>query len=204
MADGAIQTEYQGHLFRSRLEARWAVFFDTAGIPWKYEQEGYEVDGNRYLPDFWLPEDEVWVEVKGDPDGLRKDMDRMNAILGPNSTLPGFKDARCPLLILGDVPNVSANQTVMHPCLSRSDGMLTRTYGFFVSRKSMGATLLWDRQQSWMYIPHGRYVWTGVSNTPEAWDPKPWVWETPGHLPLILDAYKAARQARFEHGANGR
>lgn len=25
----AIQTEYNGYLFRSRLEARWAVFFDA-------------------------------------------------------------------------------------------------------------------------------------------------------------------------------
>ena len=28
----AIQTEYNGYLFRSRLEARWAVFFDACGV----------------------------------------------------------------------------------------------------------------------------------------------------------------------------
>ena len=48
----AIETMYKGYHFRSRLEARWAVFFDTLGIPWKYENEGYEkeistVDGDK-------------------------------------------------------------------------------------------------------------------------------------------------------------
>lgn len=36
----AIQTEYNGYLFRSRLEARWAVFFDAMGIEYEYEPEG--------------------------------------------------------------------------------------------------------------------------------------------------------------------
>ena len=38
----AIETFYKGYHFRSRLEARWAVFFETLGIPWKYEVEGFE------------------------------------------------------------------------------------------------------------------------------------------------------------------
>lgn len=51
----AIQTKYKGYHFRSRLEARWAVFFDALGIEWEYEPEGFELsDGTRYLPDFWL------------------------------------------------------------------------------------------------------------------------------------------------------
>ena len=33
----AVQTEYNGYKFRSRLEARWAVFFDTLGIEYEYE-----------------------------------------------------------------------------------------------------------------------------------------------------------------------
>jgi hypothetical protein len=32
-----------GYRFRSRLEARWAVFFDVAGIPWQYEPEGFDL-----------------------------------------------------------------------------------------------------------------------------------------------------------------
>lgn len=49
----AIETHYKGYRFRSRLEARWAVFFDNIGLEWVYEPEGFELgDGVRYLPDF--------------------------------------------------------------------------------------------------------------------------------------------------------
>lgn len=52
----AIETVYKGYRFRSRLEARWAVFFDTAGIKWDYEPEGYDLgEHGYYLPDFFLP-----------------------------------------------------------------------------------------------------------------------------------------------------
>jgi len=61
----AIETLYHGCRFRSRLEARWAVFFDTLGIPWEYEKEGYVLEGMKYLPDFWLPEQDCFFEVKG-------------------------------------------------------------------------------------------------------------------------------------------
>ena len=32
-----IETIYKGYRFRSRLEARWAVFFDALGIEYEYE-----------------------------------------------------------------------------------------------------------------------------------------------------------------------
>lgn len=60
----AIETHYKGYRFRSRLEARWAVFFDALGIRWEYEKEGFSLPSGPYLPDFWLPEFEVWAEVK--------------------------------------------------------------------------------------------------------------------------------------------
>ena len=60
----AIETEYNGYRFRSRLEARWAVFFDALGIRYEYEPEGFEFDGVRYLPDFYLPEFGLYVEIK--------------------------------------------------------------------------------------------------------------------------------------------
>jgi hypothetical protein len=51
----AIETKYKGCRFRSRLEARWAVFFDVLGVAWEYEPEGFELGGGvRYLPDFAL------------------------------------------------------------------------------------------------------------------------------------------------------
>lgn len=91
------ETKYKGCRFRSRLEARWAVFFDTLSIKWWYEPERFDLqfdlaefvsasdgeilpqlaehhrslieslDGKKYwyLPDFYLPELNYWIEVKG-------------------------------------------------------------------------------------------------------------------------------------------
>ncbi len=62
----AIETVYKGYRFRSRLEARWAVFFDALGVKWEYEKEGYDLGRDGwYLPDFWLTDWQMWVEVKG-------------------------------------------------------------------------------------------------------------------------------------------
>jgi hypothetical protein len=60
-----IETTYDGIRFRSRTEARWAVFFDIAGIRYEYEKEGYVLPSGPYLPDFWLPDLNMWLEVKG-------------------------------------------------------------------------------------------------------------------------------------------
>lgn len=59
-----IETRYKGYRFRSRLEARWAVFFDALAIPWDYELEGFYCDGGMYLPDFYLPSIGCYAEVK--------------------------------------------------------------------------------------------------------------------------------------------
>jgi hypothetical protein len=61
-----IETFYKGYRFRSRLEARWAVFFDALGIKWEYEIEGYDLGGDigYYLPDFWIPEFKSFLEIK--------------------------------------------------------------------------------------------------------------------------------------------
>jgi hypothetical protein len=37
MSYSPIVTEYAGARFRSRLEARWAAFFDLCGWRWEYE-----------------------------------------------------------------------------------------------------------------------------------------------------------------------
>jgi hypothetical protein len=57
----AIETTYRGARFRSRLEARWAAFFDLLGWRWEYEP----IDLNGYIPDFiLLLHQPVLVEVK--------------------------------------------------------------------------------------------------------------------------------------------
>lgn len=94
----AIQTEYRGRLFRSRLEARWAVIFDYLGIKYEYEEQGYDVGyGIRYLPDFILYGGQercphkLYVEVKGEMN--RNDAAKMKL----------FAESK-PLYIVGAIP----------------------------------------------------------------------------------------------------
>lgn len=62
------EVSYSGRIFRSKLEARWAVFLDLLSINWDYEPCHYQVGEDLwYLPDFYLPELAVWLEVKGVP-----------------------------------------------------------------------------------------------------------------------------------------
>lgn len=68
----AIPTMYAGVQFRSRLEARWAAFFDLLGWEWEYEP----IDLKGWIPDFllrgrsslpcfdWANVEGVLVEVK--------------------------------------------------------------------------------------------------------------------------------------------
>lgn len=74
----AIDTTYKGYRFRSRTEAKWAIFLDHAGVPWEYEPQGYVLDCEPYLPDFLLypgTELQSWLEIKAkfpDKDEIRK------------------------------------------------------------------------------------------------------------------------------------
>jgi len=61
MTPKGIPTIYKGYQFRSRLEAKWAVFFDLCEWNWEYEP----VDFKGWIPDFALyGKDVVYVEVK--------------------------------------------------------------------------------------------------------------------------------------------
>ena len=62
MTTRAIPTKYAGRQFRSRLEARWATFFDLVG--WRYEYEPFDLRG--WIPDFALigKQQTTLVEVK--------------------------------------------------------------------------------------------------------------------------------------------
>lgn len=56
-----IETRYRGRLYRSRLEARWAAFFDLLGWPFEYEP----LDLPGWIPDFEIRgSTPVLVEVK--------------------------------------------------------------------------------------------------------------------------------------------
>jgi len=74
-----LETLWNGNRYRSRLEARWAVFLESLKIDFEYEREGYQTKSGRgYLPDFWLPNVGVrgvappgtWLEIKpNEPSG---------------------------------------------------------------------------------------------------------------------------------------
>lgn len=106
----AIQTEYRGYLFRSRLEARWAVFFDACKVLWEYEPEGYDLgDGLYYLPDFLLHGVEgraggdLYVEVKGCMND--KDAEKINRFVNLGKKDPSlFGKSKTATLVVGDIP----------------------------------------------------------------------------------------------------
>ena len=60
----AIDTQYNGYRFRSRLEARWAIYFDLIGLEYQYEPEGIRINSTTYLPDFYIPKFNTYVEIK--------------------------------------------------------------------------------------------------------------------------------------------
>lgn len=119
-----IPTFYAGVTFRSRLEARWAVFFDVLDVPWRYEPEGFQCPSGWYLPDFWLPHHKIWLEIKGaeseaeiDPTDLNRwhefaaaALPQLHDPLGHISPLPVEWHGR-PLLAYGDIPNPHGSQT---------------------------------------------------------------------------------------------
>lgn len=94
----AIQTEYAGCLFRSRLEARWAVVFDVLGLKWRHEAEGFELsNGQRYLPDF-LIDGLGWIEIKPT---VELDDDKWTVFCEDHGKQEGFRAYR----FTGDIPD---------------------------------------------------------------------------------------------------
>lgn len=183
-----IETRYKGYRFRSRLEARWAVFFDALGLHWEYEPESFELpNGQRYLPDFKVrypgrAPNEVhyeWFEVK--PDYRISDRDY--------SKLLQFAEHMDRIIVLDGPPAVG-----MYPALELSkyigrDGFETELAAFKDAlseypEKRHGYALWCDRNRLW---------WDGAEN-----------YFSPttdfGCYTVIEDAVAAARGARFEFG----
>ena len=95
----AIETEYNGYKFRSRLEARWAVFFDYLGISYEYEPEGFQMDDTTcYLPDFYIPEWDAYIEVKGNRPNVANELKK---------TVKFVNHSLNRVLILSDIPDGS-------------------------------------------------------------------------------------------------
>lgn len=84
-------TIYRGTRYRSRLEARWAVFFDTLQIPAQYEPTPVRLPSGVYIPDFWLPTNLLYIECKPQP--------HARPVLARLAELTHATDRRCALLV---------------------------------------------------------------------------------------------------------
>ena len=110
----AIETEYKGRKYRSRLEAKWAVFFDLCS--WQYEYE--PIDFNGWFPDFALYGANghiVYVEVKPVKQFPQNVADKVMRAY-PN------KNPHLELMILGVGPDSQAH--VKHLCWGQSLGWI--------------------------------------------------------------------------------
>src|SRR5690625_2304014 len=177
-----IETRYKGYRFRSRLEARWAVFFDALGIEWQYEPEGYVLeDGTWYLPDFWLPQIGKYVEVKGgNPTGGEQDK------CGMLARATG-KDV---WLTFGDIPYPGPDNASGY--IFPSDGGWD-CYYWFTSCHMCG-------QFDITFGGRGARVKCGCDHSGHGNGDKCYNSDDP----RIMEAYAIARSARFEHGEVGR
>jgi hypothetical protein len=109
----SVATRYNGILFRSRLEARWAVFLNEAGIAFDYERYFIRARNGTYrgVPDFTLPGRlPFFAEAKGfaPPEifarllALARVVSAGVVVLGH---IPGPTDSRWPCVLMSK-PNV--------------------------------------------------------------------------------------------------
>lgn len=174
----AIETNYKGYRFRSRLEARWAVFFDSLYVPYEYEQQGFELkSGVRYLPDFWLPTWKMWVEIKPvPPDG--KELHKLNSFADECSD-----DLRRSLyLIVGNPwPREHIVEDLRHGI----------TYGLFMECRKCNGVYLGEMEGEELvgFCTIGPHTCGDHDKWPSS---------------ACEKAYKAARSARFEYGETPR
>lgn len=195
----AIETQYAGCRFRSRLEARWAVFFDHLGIEWAYEPEGIEVaDGTRYLPDFWIPDWQLHVEVKAE----MSHVDFLKTLRVMPLRKPADNQFRNQLLILGPIPR---------PGFAWTHGRLDVLGG------CMDSVFIADAYFSHFPVTYPHQVGHLCRLDVSAWLAglpeqtqffRKVLVEAQHHPRLTVDptvdaAYQAARSARFEFGESG-
>jgi hypothetical protein len=202
----AIETVYKGYRFRSRLEARWAVFFDVLGVEWVYEPEGFEsIDGYRYLPDFRIQLDKTtyWVEVKGDPDWLKKEFDTVFHIHDFGGILPNFSqngnEDEVPngLILLGEIPMPQFGLMFV-PVIGHRKGV--NLYWRVFTDDSLKK----HDQIALIYLGINRdenYLHDLKDQDQLSFQPK--ILKTPRAYQGIEKALTAARSARFEHGERG-
>jgi hypothetical protein len=56
---------YKGFFMRSSYELKFAKFLDNQKIKWLYEPKAFDLINTTYRPDFYLPETDEYIEIKG-------------------------------------------------------------------------------------------------------------------------------------------
>lgn len=188
----ALETFYNGYRFRSRLEARWAVFFDAAGLRYRYEPEGYRLsDGTAYLPDFFLPELNIFAEIKAG-----RNLDDGKAERFARDYTDFDSDFGGVLVCYGD-PYIM-DLRFLSFCESDADGggqfdtdAAMDVCSFLIDTDTGEPFLLIEAEKAELAFHNARRV-NGLYYRPKHVDP----------FPIRVAAAKA-RQARFEHGEHG-
>ena len=187
----AIETVYKGYRFRSRTEARWAVFFDTLGVKYTSEPEGYVFkDGTHYLPDFYLPNANMFFEVKG-LELSKEDKSKIDKLIiysGKNVAI-GYSDMSFQATsICGEDEN--GNKTCF---LDGKDGSWLIQCHSCEEYQFIGMTGSWECRGCGYYNGDSGFDQYCSGNWPDSYQ-----WSKP--YGEVLDAFIKARQARFEHG----
>lgn len=202
-----IETNYKGCRFRSRLEARWAVFFDNLGIKWEYEPEGFELpDGTRYLPDFYLPRSKTYAEVKPPKAGCVQEIERACRFVGEN----GIKR----LIILSNIPNLDGGWPY-HPIVYYNNLWLTTEVDYIEFPQGDNWCVEISDLDHWLReMKYGEIYYSDAHEATEEgiakmydrmsikyanYEDFPYNAETS----FTYQAYVAARSARFEFGEEG-
>ena len=185
----AIETVYQGYRFRSRLEARWAVFFDALGVAWEYEKEGFDLGpAGWYLPDFWLPLAGLWAEVKPGPPG-DAERERAEALVRatgrPCALLVG-----APALREYEIRELQQEGWGYDPERRDALGFMEPLRVVYDAPRVEGAAIAFTTR--WLADEHRFGYFMGwPAGDEDAWPED------------IVAAVYAARSARFEHGESG-
>jgi hypothetical protein len=184
----AIPTRYKGYHFRSRLEARWAVFFDVLDIKWEYEPEGFDLPSGRYLPDFRLPETRRWIEVKGATPS-KSEIERCFEFAERQYELDWSFFA-----LQGDIPDAPLYSEKAGPLGIEVVSYVRAVEAWGESGKFMRAITRKGNATD-LDLPRSRGQFLDVFWMPNT--------DGPDTLARLPEALRAARSARFEHGESG-
>jgi predicted nuclease of restriction endonuclease-like RecB superfamily len=57
--------KYKNIWMRSSWEVAYATYLDKNNIKWLYESQVFKVKEKLYIPDFYLPKTNTYIEIKG-------------------------------------------------------------------------------------------------------------------------------------------